>query len=196
VVDDDEAVRNSLGMLLLSRGHAVQTFDSGESFLASGQLQSFGCVLLDLRMTGVSGLQVFDELRERDSPLVVLFLSGHGDISMAVDAVQSGAFGWLEKPCTDERLLYKLNAALLRAAQIGAADRARGEAQALWDKLTQREREVARRVAQGLSNKEIARQLTPACEARTVEAHRAKVYAKLGASSPIELDRLLREQGL
>ncbi|HEY8907782.1 MAG TPA: response regulator, partial [Rhodoferax sp.] len=105
VVDDDEAVRRSLGLLLLSRGYAVQTFESGETFLAAIRPQDSGCVILDLRMVGISGLQVFDELRLRSSPLVVLFLSGNGDISTAVDAVQRGAFGWLEKPCSEDILL-------------------------------------------------------------------------------------------
>jgi DNA-binding response OmpR family regulator len=118
VVDDDEAVRRSLGLLLLSRGYAVQTFASGEAFLASADLQRAGCVVLDLRMEGMSGLQVFDALRAQDSPLVVLFLSGHGDIPMAVEAVQNGAFGWLEKPCNDERLLESIAKALQQAQDI------------------------------------------------------------------------------
>ena len=136
VVDDDEAVRRSLGLLLLSRGYAVQTFASGEDFLAGADLQRAGCAILDLRMDGMSGLQVFDALRAQDSPLVVLFLSGHGDIPMAVEAVQNGAFGWLEKPCNDEQLLDSIARALQRAGEIAAKRQARQAAQALWDKLT------------------------------------------------------------
>jgi FixJ family two-component response regulator len=197
VVDDDEAVRSSLGMLLLSRGHAVQTFASGEAFLACGKLQGYGCVVLDLRMgAGMTGLQVFNSLRACASPLLVLFLSGHGDISTAVDAVQNGAFGWLEKSCGHERLLEKLNEALMRASQLSNLGADRDKAQQRWDTLTPREREVARLVAQGHANKEVARRMEPPCELRTVEAHRAKVYAKLGLSKPPEIDRFVREHGL
>ncbi|AGU51160.1 putative two component transcriptional regulator, LuxR family [Variovorax paradoxus B4] len=195
IVDDDEAVRRSLGLLLLSRGHAVQTFASGEAFLAGADLQRPGCVVLDLRMEGMSGLQVFDALRAQDSPLVVIFLSGHGDIPMAVEAVQNGAFGWLEKPCNDERLLESIAKALQKAEEIAVRRQARQAAQALWSKLTPREMQVARLVAQGLPNKRIALELAP-LEQRTVETHRAHVFAKLGLSNSHELDRFLREHAL
>lgn len=195
VVDDDEAVRRSLGLLLLSRGYAVQTFASGEAFLASADIQRAGCVVLDLRMEGMSGLQVFDALRAQDSPLVVLFLSGHGDIPMAVEAVQNGAFGWLEKPCNDERLLESIAKALGQAQDIAVRRQARQAAQLLWAKLTPREMQVARLVAEGKPNKKIALELAP-LELRTVETHRAHVFAKLGLSNSHELDRFLREHAL
>ncbi|WPH12855.1 response regulator transcription factor [Variovorax paradoxus] len=195
IVDDDEAVRRSLGLLLLSRGHAVQAFASGEAFLAGADLQRPGCVVLDLRMEGMSGLQVFDALRAQDSPLVVIFLSGHGDIPMAVEAVQNGAFGWLEKPCNDERLLESIAKALQKAEEIAVRRQARQAAEALWSKLTPREMQVARLVAQGLPNKRIALELAP-LEQRTVETHRAHVFAKLGLSNSHELDRFLREHDL
>lgn len=196
VVDDDEAVRQSLGMLLLSRGHAVQAFESGERFLSSAKLHEGGCVILDLRMNGMSGLQVFDELRLRSSPLVVLFLSGNGDISTAVDAVQRGAFGWLEKPCREDIFLEKIRLALARAAELKTAAQARQKALSQWSKLTEREQEVSRHVANASSNKEIARALSPPCEPRTVETHRAKVYAKLGLNTATELDRFIRDHQL
>ena len=195
VIDDDEAVRRSLGLLLLSRGHAVQAFASGEAFLAGADLQRPGCVVLDLRMEGMSGLQVFDALRAQDSPLVVIFLSGHGDIPMAVEAVQNGAFGWLEKPCSDERLLESIAKALQKAEEIAVRRQARQAAETLWSKLTPREMQVARLVAQGLANKRIAQELAP-LEQRTVETHRAHVFAKLGLSNSHELDRFLREHSL
>jgi FixJ family two-component response regulator len=195
IVDDDEAVRRSLGLLLLSRGHAVQTFASGEAFLAGADLQRAGCVIMDLRMDGASGLQVFDALRAQDSPLVVIFLSGHGDIPMAVEAVQNGAFGWLEKPCNDERLLDTIARALQQAGEIGVRRQARQAAQALWDKLTPREMQVARLVAEGKPNKQIAQELAP-LEQRTVETHRAHVFAKLGLANSHQLDRFLREHSL
>ena len=195
VVDDDEAVRRSLGLLLLSRGYAVQTFASGEAFLEGTDLQRAGCVIMDLRMEGMSGLQVFDALRAQESPLVVIFLSGHGDIPMAVEAVQNGAFGWLEKPCSDEQLLDNIARALRQAGENAVRRQARQAAQALWDKLTPREMQVARLVAEGKPNKQIALELAP-LEQRTVETHRAHVFAKLGLSNSHQLDRFLREHAL
>ncbi|MBN8753042.1 MULTISPECIES: response regulator transcription factor [Variovorax] len=195
IVDDDEAVRRSLGLLLLSRGYAVQTFASGEAFLEGADLQRAGCAILDLRMDGMSGLQVFDALRAQDSPLVVIFLSGHGDIPMAVEAVQNGAFGWLEKPCNDEQLLDSIARALRQAGENAVRRQARQAAQALWDKLTPREMQVARLVAEGKPNKQIALELAP-LEQRTVETHRAHVFAKLGLSNSHQLDRFLREHAL
>lgn len=195
VVDDDEAVRRSLGMLFLSRGHAVQTFAEGETFLATANLHDGGCVILDLRMGSMSGLQVFDELRSQASALAVLFLSGNGDIAVAVDAVQKGAFGWLEKPCDDERLLEKVQQALAWSSAHSARLYARRVADALWQKLTPREKEVARLVAEGKPNKVIARDLAP-IEPRTIESHRAHIFAKLRLLNSNELDRFLREHGL
>ena len=195
VVDDDEAVRRSLGMLFLSRGHAVQTFAGGEAFLATANLFDGGCVILDLRMGAMSGLQVFDDLRARASALAVLFLSGNGDISVAVEAVQKGAFGWLEKPCDDQRLLEKVQEALAWSSAQRIKLCARRDADALWQKLTPREKEVARLVAEGKPNKVIARDLAP-IEPRTIESHRAHIFAKLRLSNSNELDRFLREHAL
>lgn len=187
VVDDDDAVRRSLGALLVSRGYGVQPFESGERFLAEADTSRHGCVVLDLRMPGMSGLQVADELRARGSPLVVLFLSGHGDIATAVQAVQAGAAGWLEKPCADEPFLAQVEQALAQAAAAAAADRDREGARARWFSLTPREREVAALVASGRSNKEVARLLTPPCGLRSVEAHRARAFEKLGVANAAEL---------
>jgi len=196
VVDDDEAVRRSLGLLLLSRGHAVQTFGSGEDFLAAAQLQRPGCVILDLRMGGLSGLQVFDALRERASPLVVVFLSGHGDIPNAVEAVQNGAFGWLEKPCSDDQLLEKIDKALALAQALAGKRQAASSVMDRWQRLTPREAQVAALVAEGLANKVIARELVPPCGHRAVETHRAHIFGKLEVANSHELYRLMRDNGL
>lgn len=195
VVDDDDAVRRSLGLLLLSRGHAVQILDSGEAFLAAVDLKRAGCVILDLRMGGMSGLQVFEQLRVRQSPMVVLFLSGHGDIPTAVDAVQKGAFGWLEKPCNDEQLLTSVHSALQKAAELAVKQQSQQEAQTRWERLTPREKQIARQVAEGKPNKRIALDLAP-LELRTVETHRAHVFAKLEVANSNELDRFLRDHAL
>jgi two-component system, LuxR family, response regulator TtrR len=195
VVDDDEAVRRSLGMLLLSRGYAVQLFDSGESFLTSNYEHHEGCLILDLRLEGMSGLELLDILRSRNSSLVIIFLSAHGDIPAALEAMQNGAYGWLEKPCSDEILLEKVQQALAHATSLEQKKIAAQNAQMLWGKLTPREKEIARLVADGKSSKVIARELT-AIEPRTVETHRAHAYSKLGFSNSNELDRFLRQYNL
>ena len=196
VVDDDEAVRSSLGLLLISRGYAVQVFESGEAFLEAVDVQRSGCIIMDLRMDGMSGLQVFDELRSRGSPLVVVFLSGHGDIPSAIAAVQNGAFTWLEKPCADDKLLDAVGRALDRAAELAAERHRRDQARTRWERLTPREMDVARHVAQGKANKVIARDIVPPMEPRTVETHRAHIFAKLDVANSNELDRFMRDNGL
>ena len=183
LVDDDEAIRRSLLLLLFPQGLPLQGFGSGEAFLQAVSPQQPGCVILDLRMGGISGLAVLEQLRLRRSPLVVLFLSGHGDIPMALEAVRQGAFDWVVKPDTAQ-LLAKLPAALAEAG-------VRAEALRCWDELTPREREVARQVGLGLPNKEIARLLDPPCSPRSVETHRAHLFAKLGLGNDNELGRWL-----
>jgi two-component system response regulator DctR len=183
VVDDDEALRRSLLLLLFSQGMAVRGFDSGEAFLQALDDRQVGCVILDLRMGGMSGLAVLEQLRMRQCPLVVLFLSGHGTIPMALEAVRLGAFDWVVKPDT-QQLLDKLPLALAEA-------QARADALQRWTDLTPREREVARQVGLGHSNKEIARRLVPACSPRSVETHRASLFAKLDLANDNELGRWL-----
>jgi len=183
VVDDDEALRRSLLLLLFSQGLAVQAFESGEAFLDAVDMRQPGCVILDLRLGGMSGLAVFERLRAAHSPLVTMFLSGHGDIPTALEAVRQGAWDWVEKPDTG-RLLDKLPAAIDEA-------RARANALRLWAELTPREREVARLVGLGQPNKEIARLLVPPCGPRSVETHRANIFSKLQCANDNELGRWL-----
>jgi FixJ family two-component response regulator len=183
VVDDDEALRRSLLLLLFSQGLAVQAFESGEAFLDAVDMRQPGCVILDLRLGGMSGLAVFERLRAAHSPLVTMFLSGHGDIPTALEAVRQGAWDWVEKPDTG-RLLDKLPAAIDEA-------RARAHALRLWAELTPREREVARLVGLGQPNKEIARLLVPPCGPRSVETHRANIFSKLQCANDNELGRWL-----
>ncbi|SHN06136.1 Two-component response regulator, FixJ family, consists of REC and HTH domains [Duganella sacchari] len=183
VVDDDEALRRSLLLLLFSQGLAVQAFDSGEAFLEVVDMRQPGCVILDLRMGGMNGLEVFERLRTGHSPLVTVFLSGHGDIPTAIEAVRRGAYDWVTKPDT-QQLLDKLPAAIVEA-------RSRGQALRLWQELTPREREVARLVGLGQPNKEIARVLVPPCGPRSVETHRANIFNKLQCANDNELGRWL-----
>ncbi|MBB5016783.1 two-component system response regulator DctR [Chitinivorax tropicus] len=189
IVDDDAAVRDALGLLLLSHGYSVRTFESGERFLAALEPTWEGVAVLDIRMEGMSGQDVFDALRQRGSELLIIFLSGHGDIPMAVQAVKDGAFDFLEKPCTDHLLLSKLNAALDICL---TRKQSRGNQEAVHSrlgKLSPREREVMERVLAGKLNKVIADELD--ITMRTVEVHRANVFAKMGVRSAVELAQLL-----
>jgi FixJ family two-component response regulator len=190
VVDNDEAVRKSILYLLAAKGYQVKAFASGEDFLATAPLQRGGCAVLDLRLSGMSGLQVFDTLRVCHSPLVTVFLSGHGDISLAVDATKKGAFGWLEKPCKDSLLRDTVELAMQEARRAYGTFVQRLGHVAQWQTLTPREQQVARQIRTGAANKLIARVLE--IDVRTVETHRAKVYSKLGVNNPTELDNFMR----
>ncbi|WP_269532246.1 response regulator transcription factor [Chitinimonas sp. BJYL2] len=189
LVDDDAAVRDALGLLLLSHGYMVRSFESGEQFLAEVDAGSDGVAILDVRMPGLSGLDVFDQLRAVDSELIVLFLSGHGDIPMAVQAIKQGAFDFLEKPCAEQQLLDKLDDAL---EVVRGRSQSRQGQQAVDKRLatlTQREREVMDRVLAGKLNKQIADDLN--ITIRTIEVHRAKVFAKMGVRSAVDLAQML-----
>jgi len=142
-----------------------------------------------VRLDGISGLAVFDRLRASNSELVVVFLSGHGDIEMAVQAVKQGAFDFLEKPCADTRLLQKIDDALAIAAAHSASRGSHEALQTLLDKLSPREKEVMELVLAGKQNKIIADAL--AITMRTVEVHRANVFAKMGVRSAVELAQRL-----
>ncbi|CAN7388978.1 response regulator [Acidovorax sp. LjRoot38] len=201
VVDDDEGVRNSLAALLLAGGHAPRTFASGPEFLARADLAHPGCVLLDLRMDGMSGLQVFDALRERNAVLKTVFLSAHGELSSAVTAVKQGAVDWLEKPCDEQTLL----AAVLRAANLSLEDAQRAQRRNTlrerWNTLSPRQQEVARLLATGISSKEVARALAQRdperpIDPRTVDTHRSAIFLKLDIRSSHELGMLVEDLGL
>jgi two-component system, LuxR family, response regulator TtrR len=201
VVDDDNAVRRSIGNLLLSRHYAVQTFASGDAFLSQAQLQNSGVVVLDLRLEnnlgqGMSGLEVFEVLRAQHSPMAVLFLSGHGDIPTAVQAVKNGALAWLEKPCNDESLIHHIELASVHARESWKRFITTQAAIAKWSKLTERECEVAVLYADGNAAKEIARTLSARkpespIDHRTVENHLARCRAKLEISNSNELQKFL-----
>lgn len=205
IVDDDQPMRKSLGALFHARldGIAVQSFESGEAFLENAHLDASGVAILDLRLDDVSGqlgrmsgLEVFRALRDRHSPLVVIFLSGHGTIPDVVNAMQDGAVSWLQKPCSEDSMLSTLRAAKGKAMVIAARRRSERAGKEKWDKLTEREREIAPLVAQGPSAKEIAQVLTRKApdhpiDHRTVESHRARIFAKLEVANAPELQRFL-----
>jgi two-component system, LuxR family, response regulator DctR len=190
LVDDEAAVRDALAFLFMSHGLQAVAYASGPALLAAldaGPLR--GCLLLDVRMEPMSGLQLHDELVARGVRLPVIFLTGHGDIPMTVDALKKGAFDFVEKPFSDNALVERLHKALaIEAAQ--QADQAVGsERVARLASLSEREREVMLRVAAGKLNKVIADELCVAV--RTVEVHRARVFSKLGVRSAAEVATLL-----
>jgi two-component system response regulator DctR len=189
VVDDDEAIRDALSWLLRSRGVAACPWPSGEAFLAGPGPAARGCVVLDVRMDGLSGIEVHDRLLAAGATVPVLFLTGHGDVPLAVAALKKGAFDFVEKPFNDNDLVDRVVAAM----QLDAARREEGDQQASvaarLAKLTARERQVMERILAGDYNKNIADALDIAV--RTVEVHRAKVFDKMGVRSAVELANLL-----
>lgn len=187
VVDDDDAMRDSLRWLLESTGYRVSAYSTAERFLSVYKPGAAACVLLDVRMPGLSGLELQQELNRRGEALPIIFITGHGDVPMAVNAVKSGAFHFLEKPFKDEQLLSLIEQAAMSrtpAETVGARGRC---AAAKLATLTHREREVMDLVVGGLKNKQIAEQL--GISVKTVEAHRARAMEKMEASSVAELVR-------
>ena len=189
IVDDDPAVRDALGWLLKSRNVAAQAWASAEAFLANFSDELAGCVVMDIRMPGMSGIELFDQLRQRKSRLPVIFLTGHGDVPMAVRAIKEGAYEFLEKPFDDNLLVNKvIRAIALDGERTEFGAKAAG-ALSLLDTLTHREREVMDRILLGKLNKVIADELGIAM--RTVEVHRSRIFEKMGVRSAVELARLL-----
>ncbi|MET0519161.1 MAG: response regulator [Burkholderiaceae bacterium] len=194
LVDDEPAVRAALSFLLRSRGLQVLAFESGEALLAAleawGQVPP-GCFVLDVRMRGMSGLAVHDALIARQLRHPVMFLSGHGDIPMVVEALKKGAFDFLEKPHSDNALVDRISQALAVAAAMHEDAARDAEVRARLASITPRERDVMRMVAAGRLNKQIAAELNLAM--RTVEVYRARVFAKLELRSAAELGALLAQ---
>ena len=189
LVDDDADVRDALAFLLGSRGLNVLSFDSGPALLAALDARPAtppqGVFLLDIRMEPMSGTRLHEALIERRLRNPVLFLSGHGDIPMVVDALKKGAFDFLEKPYSDNALADRVEQALAVDAAMRAQNAHAAERDARLASLTEREREVMQRVAAGKLNKVIADELL--VSGRTVAVHRARVFAKLGVRSAAEL---------
>ena len=198
IVDDDVSVRDALAWLLRSRRLQSQTFESAEAFEAmlawpgAGLGRQPACLMLDVRMPGLSGLALFDRLLGHDlvARLPVIFLTGHADVPTAVDAVKRGAFDFCEKPFSDNALVDRIEQALAQSAAVLESSGEREHLQALLDELTERERDVMRLVVEGLPNKLIADQLD--ISVRTVEVHRARVFDKMQVKSAVELANLLR----
>ncbi|KJV10000.1 histidine kinase [Elstera litoralis] len=189
IIDDDEAIRDALSWLLGSRGVAVQAWESAESFLEAYRSDLRGCLLLDIRMGGMSGLELFDRLRDHACALPVIFLTGHADVPMAVAALKRGARDFVEKPFNDNDLVDRLLEALAAEAEAYARSASKADRQTRLATLSSRERQVMDLILEGLMNKVIADRL--GISMRTVEVHRARVLEKMGAKTAVDLARLV-----
>ena len=189
VIDDDQQVRDALALLMESVGLRVKTFLSGQEFLDAFDSSQPGCIVLDVRMPGMSGLELQARLAAEKIHPPIIIITGHGDVPMAVDAMQAGAMDFIEKPFNDQRLLDSVHRAIDQdAAQRGQATRI-AEIRSMVETLTPREREVMSLITQGKRNKIIADEL---CVSQsTVEAHRAKVMEKMQAKSLSDLMRMV-----
>jgi two-component system response regulator FixJ len=189
VVDDDDAVRNSLRLLLKSAGLHSEVAGSAREFLSNYDISHPGCLVLDVRMPGMSGLEMQHELNVRGAIIPVIFITGHGDIPMAVEAMQHGAFDFLQKPFRDQDLLDRVQRALARDVENRARLRQTDRIRDRLASLSPREHEVLQLVTQGKANKMVAGDL--GVSQRTVEIHRAHVMQKMEAGSLAELVRMM-----
>jgi two-component system response regulator DctR len=189
LIDDDEAIRDALAWLLRSRRIASRSWASADAFLADFDDGMCGCLILDVRMPGMGGPELFEQLLARGCRMPAIFLTGHGDVPLAVQAIKRGAFDFIEKPCNDNELVDRVVAAMQlddrqRARHAGADHRA-----ARLAALSSREREVMELILAGKYNKVIADELGIAM--RTVEVHRARIFEKMAVKSAVELAQLL-----
>ncbi len=191
VVDDDDAVRTSLRLLLKSVGLPVETYASAQEFLDAFDAERAGCLVLDIRMPGMSGLELQQKLNELHAIVPIVFITGHGDVPMAVEAMQHGAVDFIQKPFRDQDLIDRINQALEKDRENRDGLRERDVIRRRIGQLTPREREVLELVTKGKANKVIAGDLD--VSQRTVEIHRARVMEKMGASSLAHLVRMVIE---
>lgn len=190
IVDDDAAIREALQLLMHSVGLAARTFSSGDDFLEVCSPDISGCALLDVRMPGLSGLLLQEQLQERGIDMPVIFLTGHGDVPLAVKALKNGALDFFQKPLNDEQLLLdRIQDGLRLHRQNRERCSEQEQLRKRLSQLTQREREIAGQVAAGKANKVIAIDL--GISERTVELHRSRAMHKLGLRSVAELVRML-----
>ena len=189
VVDDDEAMLDSMTWLLEGEGYKVACFDSAAAFLGAWRSSLRGCIVLDVRMPEMSGLELHEKLEALGSRLPIIFVTGHGDVPMAVSALQRGACDFIEKPFHNEDLLARIERALELDSQIAARQQRDKAIVSRLDQLTQREREVMQLVVAGKLNKQIADELD--ISMKTVEAHRARVMEKMGVRTLAELVKIV-----
>ncbi len=188
IVDDDQAVRSSLLLLMRSAGHKAAAFESAQAFLESGAAYDPGCLILDVRMPGMSGLELQEYLMARGLCIPVIILTGHGDVPMAVRALKAGAVDFIEKPFKNQALLERVEHGLRLDRQRRREERRSIEISRRLARLTPREKEVMQGLVDGKTNKAIAAEL--GISTRTVEAHRARTMEKLQVRSLSEIVRL------
>ena len=194
VIDDDPAMRDSLNFLLDSAGFTVTLFDDALALLEALPALSFGCVLSDVRMPGLDGIELLKRMKAQQSPFPILIMTGHGDVPLAVEAMKLGAVDFLEKPFDDDRLTAMIEAAIVQAEPTAKSEAVAQDIAARVASLSPRERQVMEGLIAGLSNKLIAREydISP----RTIEVYRANVMTKMQASSLSELVRLAMRAGM
>jgi two-component system response regulator FixJ len=191
VVDDDEAICESLRLLIGDIGLEVRTFTGAMPFLSQYNPSQPGCLVLDVRMSGMSGLELQAKLRDLGWRIPIIVITGHGDVPMAVEAMKAGAMDFIEKPFRDQVLLDSIQKAIDLDARARRQWQEKREAQSRTQLLTQREREVMERLIAGKTNKSIAFEL--GISQKTVDFHRANILGKVGVSSVVELVRLLQK---
>ena len=194
VVDDDESMRRSLASLIRSVGLEARVFSSPHEFMRAERPDAPGCLVLDVRLPGMSGLAFQEELAKAGVALPIIFITGHGDVPMTVRAMKAGAVEFLTKPFDEQALLDAMHAAIERDRQRRRKAAGLAEAQARYGALTEREREVFRRVIAGRLNKQIAAEL--GLSVVTVKVHRGQVMRKMGAKSIVDLVRAAEELGI
>ncbi len=193
VVEDDERLRDSFAVLLRAAGHQAATFGSAEELLTAGVPEGAACLLVDVRMPGMDGVALLEELRRRGDRTPAVVVTGHGDIPLAVRAMRAGASDFVEKPCGDEQLLEAIGRAAAESVTTAAEACRAADAAARLARLSPREREVLEGLLAGKSNKAIAHGL--GVSARTVEGHRGNMMARLGVRSLSAALRLAIEAG-
>jgi RNA polymerase sigma factor (sigma-70 family) len=191
IVDDDSAVRDSLTLMIEQENISVYTFDSAEAFLNAYQPESGSCAIVDIRMSGMDGMELQQLLLARHISLPIIFLTGHGDIPLSVQAMKAGAVDFLTKPVTREQLIASIKAALQKSDRLLSENVNHQQALSHLAQLTERERDVMLLAVQGLPNKQIARQL--GISHRTVEIHKSKIMQKTGAINLLDLARIVHE---
>ncbi len=193
VVDDDEAVRDSLQWLLEGKDYRVRCFESAEAFLSRYDPREVACLVADIRMGGMTGMELQDRLLERHSPLPIVFITGHGDVPMAVQTMKKGALDFIQKPFNEQQLMALVDRMLETARTAFAVHQQAASREALMARLTGRESQVLERIVAGRLNKQIADDLN--ISIKTVEAHRANIMEKLGANTVTDLLKIALAPG-
>ena len=188
IVDDDPAIRDSLTLMIGQENLTVHSYASAEDFLEAAEPNCLGCIIIDIRMQGMDGMQLQEALSQRNTLLPIIFLTGHGNIPMSVRAIKAGALDFLTKPVTREKLMAAIHAAVQESERMLSENASQQDAVSRIAGLTDRERDVLKLAIQGYANKEIARHL--GISHRTVEIHKSKIMHKTGAVNLLDLARI------